>query len=150
MFMLKNYQKDYDVLNMEYFGISLLFSHVDDVEIVKRHLLKNLGNLITPELYISHWDKDNFVDTVSPFFPDELWFDGLAQDSDRWRIVYAALSVISPQLIGKVAIEYQHPARPDDPFYMLIFDKNDISLGDDSQWEETLNIKVVESPYYLK
>lgn len=135
---------------MKYFGISLLFSHTEDVEAVKQHLLKNLGSLITPELYISHWDKDNFVNTVSPFFPDELWFDGLAPAANRWALVYAALSDISPQLMGKVAIEYQHPDRPDDPFCMLVFHKSGISLGDDSQWEETLNIEIIESSYYLK
>ncbi len=135
---------------MEYFGISLLFSCTEDVENVKQHLLKNLGDLITPELYISHWHKDNFVRDVSPFFSDELWFDGLAQLTDRWRLVYAALSDISPQLMGEVAIEYQHPDKPNDPFCMLVFHKSGVSLGDDSQWEETLNIEIIESPYYLK
>lgn len=132
---------------MEQFGFSLLFSQPQDVPAVKDFLLNNLGNLITPSLAISHWYEGNYINTPSPHYPDELWFDGLPILSNRWQMIYAALDKISPQLTGKIAIEYQHPDRPDDPNYMLVFTKNAVSLGDDSQWEDTLDIAIIEENY---
>ena len=139
---------------MEQFGFSLLFSQPQDVPVVKDYLLNNLGDLITPSCYVSHWYEGNYVNTPSPFYPDELWFDGLPMLTNRWQIIYAALCKFkhcktSPQLLGKVAVEYQHPKKPDDPYYMLVFDKSGISLGDDSHWEDTLDIAIIETNYTL-
>jgi hypothetical protein len=132
------------------FGFSLLFSQPQDVPVVREHLLKNLDDLITPSLYISHWYEGSYIDIPSPFYPDELWFDGLPMLSSRWQIIYTALEQICKQLQGKLAVEYQHPQRPDDPYYMLVFDKNGVSLGDDSEWEDTLNIAIIETNFTLQ
>jgi hypothetical protein len=39
------------------------------------------------------------------------------------------------------------PHYPDDPYYMLVFDKTGVSLGDYSQWEETRAIEIIETNY---
>jgi hypothetical protein len=133
---------------MEYFGFTLLLSHADDVPIVIAHLKKNLADLFTLELQIAHWHKDNigFKD-ISPHYPDEVWFDGIPRENQDWKKIYQALFELCPQLRGKVAIEYQHPDRPNDPYYMLVFDKHGISLGDDSLWEETMDIQILQTNY---
>jgi hypothetical protein len=136
---------------MEYFGFTLSVSHADDVPVVINHLKANLAALLTSDVQIAHWHKDNvgFKET-SPHYPDEVWFDAIPRENKNWDKIYQALLAISPQLQGKIAIEYQHPERPDDPYYMLVFDKNGISLGDDSQWEETMDIQIIQANYLLK
>ena len=134
---------------MEQFGFSLLFSQPQDVLVVREYLLNNLGDLITPSCYVSHWYEGNYINTPSAFYPDELWFDGLPMINNRWKMIYAALGQISPQLMGKVAVEYAYPQKPDDPYYVLVFDKNGVNLGDDSKWEDTLDIAIIEKDYSL-
>jgi hypothetical protein len=135
---------------LEYFGFTLLISNTDDIAPVISHLKENLAALLTPDVQIAHWHKDNVgFKEISPHYPEEVWFDAIPRENKNWDKIYQALSAICPQLQGKIAIEYQHPERPNDPYFMLVFDKNGISLGDDSLWEETLNIEIIETNYQL-
>ena len=135
---------------MEYFGFTLLISSADDVPVAISHLKLSLTDLLTPDVQIAHWHKDNVgFKEIGPHYPDEVWFDAIPCENKNWDKIYQALHAICPQLQGKIAIEYQHPERLDDPYCMLVFDKNGISLGDDSKWEETLNIKIIEINYQL-
>jgi hypothetical protein len=135
---------------MEYFGFSILLSDTTDVAPATDYLKQNIAGLQTPAVQISHWHKDNIgFKEISLHYPDEVWFDGIALEDRSWANIYQVLHALCPQLQGKLAIEYQHEAEPHDPYYMLVFDKNGISLGDDSQWEETLNIEIIETSYKL-
>jgi hypothetical protein len=60
---------------------------------------------------------------ISPHYFDKIWFDVIPASNKEWQEIYQALLKLCPHLLEKIAIEYQHPERPGDTYYMLVLDR---------------------------
>jgi hypothetical protein len=87
------------------------------------------------------------LSTDSDSFPHLLEVDGLQRVAPRWRAVYRAAQELSRVGELRATVEFEHPQFPTNPYYCLVFDCGLISLGDDSGWEETSSIAIVQSPF---
>jgi hypothetical protein len=125
----------------EFFGVSVYLS--------KPIVAADFGRLLQAQepRFAVHSARFELRSTESESFPHLLEVDGLQRVAPRWRAVYLAAQELSRVCELRATVEFEHPQFPTNPYYCLVFDCGLISLGNNSGWEETNRIAIVQSPF---